>query len=508
MVTETKSVETKSVETSYTSAYTGKVPRALKFGYALGAAAETIISVAFNAFNFFFYTNILGIPGTLAGLAITIALVFDAISDPVVGAWSDRWRSKLGRRHPFMLTAPIPVMVSLYFVYSPPENLETFGLFVWLTVLTVIMRSSMTLYHVPHLALGAELSADFTERTRIMSLNTLIGAVGGYGIAFYAYAQFFAASPGYPNGMLNPAAYHQLAVWAAGIGGSIMVLTTITTMTVIPRLPPLHKDIAPFSFTVFISDFQSALKNRNYLLLLVGYLLLSATIGLRETINIHVNTYYWELIPAEIKYFTIFGVLGPIIGFMLSAPLHNKFEKKPVLVACLVTFLMITTTPILLRMTGLFPANDSPLFVPTLLTFYVMTIAVASILLISAMSALADVADEHELETGRRQEGIFYSARSFFGKASSGFGHLLAGIAIDVIEFPVNAQPGTVDSHTIFQLGLVDGPLAVIPGCIAIYFYMKFGITRKRHAEIQLLLTRRHAAQHATVKASVAHQTP
>ena len=74
------------------SAYADRVPRRLKFFYAIGASAETIFGVAFNAFNFFFYTNIMGIPGTLAGLAITIALFFDAISDPLIGAWSDRWR--------------------------------------------------------------------------------------------------------------------------------------------------------------------------------------------------------------------------------------------------------------------------------------------------------------------------------------------------------------------------------------------------------------------------------
>ena len=66
--------------TQGSSAYAGSVPRPLKFFYAIGASAETIFGVAFNAFNFFFYTNIMGIPGTLAGLAITIALFFDAIT--------------------------------------------------------------------------------------------------------------------------------------------------------------------------------------------------------------------------------------------------------------------------------------------------------------------------------------------------------------------------------------------------------------------------------------------
>jgi len=114
------------------------------------------------------------------------------------------------------------------------------------------------------------------------------------------------------------------------------------------------------------------------------------------------------------------------------------------------------------------------------------------LLLISAMSALADIADEQELTTHRRQEGVFYAARSFFAKASSGLGHLLGGIAIDVIRFPVGSDPGTVDSDIVFNLGLVDGPISAIPGCIAIFFYLRYRLTRDRHSEIQAELGRRH----------------
>lgn len=474
-----------------TSAFKGRVPLKIKTFHAVGSAAETIIGFAFNAFNFFFYTNILGVPGTLAGLAITIALIFDAVSDPLVGTLSDRWKSKLGRRHPFMLAAPIPVMTCLFLIYSPPEW-DSFGLFVWLTVLTVVMRSSMTLFHVPHLALGAELSADFTERTRVMSINTLLGAVGGYGTAFLAYSFVFASTDEFENGLLNGDAYQGFAMWAALIGGAIMLFSTVFTMNLIPKLPKVPENLPRISVMEFVRDVQTAMSNRNYLMLLIGYLLLSATLGTRATIDIHMNTYYWELVPAEIRYFTIVGMIAPIIGFIVVAPLHERFEKKPVLIACLIALLVFATAPVLLRIFGVFPDNNSESLLPALLILYLITVTFSLVLLISAMSALADIADEQELQTHRRQEGIFYSARSFFGKASSGLGHLLAGIAIDVIDFPVGAEPGTVDPDTIYQLGLVDGPISVIPGAIAVFFYLKYNLTRRRHAEIQDELALRH----------------
>ena len=392
-----------------------------------------------------------------------------------------------------MFAAPLPVMVCLFFIYSPPESFDSFALFLWLTVLTVVMRSSMTLFHVPHLALGAELSADFTERTRVMSINTLLGALGGFGFAFIAYSYFFATTDEFPNGMLNKSAYFTLAVSATLTGGVIMLISTIFTMKVIPRLPVPLTELPRFTLTEFFLDCRSALKNRNYLMLLIGYLLLSATLGTRETIGLHMNTYFWELLPSQIRYFIIMGLFASIVGFVITAPLHERFEKKPVLIFCLIGLLTCATAPIVLRIAGFFPENHADALMPALMGFYLGTASFGIILLISAMSALADIADEQELMTQRRQEGIFYAARSFFAKASSGLGHLLAGIAIDVINFPVGMEPGLVPAETIFYLGLVDGPIAVIPGAIAVFFYLRYNLSRARHSEIQAELARRHA---------------
>lgn len=485
------------------SAYTGRVPQSVKQLYAVGTAAEAVIGVAFNFFNFFFYTNIMGIPGTLAGLAITIALFFDALSDPFVGAISDRWRSKLGRRHPFMFAAPLPVMACLFLIYSPPESLESFGLFLWLTVLTIIMRTSITLFNVPHLALGAELSADFSERSRVMSVTTLYGAVGAFGFGFVAYTFFFNATPEYDNGMLNPQAYTPLAIFASLTGGVMMLASTVFTLHLIPKLPAAPVDLPRFSFLEFYRDCRSALENRNFRVLLIGTLLLTATIGTRETVELHVNNYFWGLQPDQIRYFVLAGFIGPIVGYLITTRLHERFEKKPVIIAALIGVLVTAADTTTLRILGFFPANDSSWLLPLLMTNFVLQMTFLVILTISIMSALADVADEQELASNRRQEGILFSARSFFKKASSGLGHLLGGIAIDWIGFPVGAEPGTVDADVLVKLGLMDGPIAVIPGIIAIYFCLQYRLGRERHDEIQAELNERHVANQS---ASVANQ--
>ena len=114
------------------------------------------------------------------------------------------------------------------------------------------------------------------------------------------------------------------------------------------------------------------------------------------------------------------------------------------------------------------------------------------------MSALADVADENELKSGMRQEGIYYSARAFFGKASNAFGHTVAGLALKYIGFPEKAIPGELSSDMIFNLGIIDGPFAMIWGFIAVIFYYRYGINRKYHAQIQKKLKLKRKEQNSS----------
>ena len=86
-----------------------RVPLGIKLAYAVGRCAEAVKGRAFETFLFFYYVQVLGLPGSLSGLAVGIALFFDAVTDPLAGWVSDGWRSRWGRRHPFMIAAPLPL---------------------------------------------------------------------------------------------------------------------------------------------------------------------------------------------------------------------------------------------------------------------------------------------------------------------------------------------------------------------------------------------------------------
>ena len=84
-----------------------------KLSFGIGQIAEGVKTCAFGTYLLFYYNQILGLSGDLAGLAIFIALVFDAVTDPIAGSVSDRWRSPMGRRHPFMYASALPLAIVL-----------------------------------------------------------------------------------------------------------------------------------------------------------------------------------------------------------------------------------------------------------------------------------------------------------------------------------------------------------------------------------------------------------
>jgi len=98
---------------------------------------------------------------------------------------------------------------------------------------------------------------------------------------------------------------------------------------------------------------------------------------------------------------------------------------------------------------------------------------------------LGDLTDENEVLNGLRQEGLIYSARAFFAKASNSVGHFVGGIILDLfVILPFEAVPGQVDSDVIWRLGIMAGPVMGIASIIALPFYMRYRMTRQRHEEI------------------------
>ena len=106
--------------------------------FGFGQISEAVKNVGFNTFLLFYYNQVLGVSATGTSIALAIALVFDAFTDPLAGSLSDKFRSRWGRRHPFILFAAVPLAVTFYFLFHPPAGMSELGNILWLLVFAVL----------------------------------------------------------------------------------------------------------------------------------------------------------------------------------------------------------------------------------------------------------------------------------------------------------------------------------------------------------------------------------
>jgi len=138
-----------------------------------------------------------------------------------------------------------------------------------------------------------------------------------------------------------------------------------------------------------------------------------------------------------------------------------------------------------------FPDNESPWVFWIYFSRYLLQGIFLPVILASFNSMFADIADEVELQTGQRKEGIIYSARSFANKITGALGAVIGGIVLDLIAFPKGAVAGTVSADTVWWLGFVEGPATSIISLAGVMFYLRYRIDRKRHAEIRETIRQR-----------------
>lgn len=458
----------------------------LRILYGIGNLPEGVKTAAFGFFLLFYYNQVLGLSGSLAGVALLVAMCFDAVSDPLVGSWSDFTRSKWGRRHPFMYLAAVPFALCFFLLFLPPEGLSEFGLFVWLTVFAVLTRTAMTFYHVPYMSLGAELTDNYDERTLLAALRTVFQLVGMFGVLIGGNLLFFQATPEYASGQLDPAAYLPfvsslmpfmlLGVWIAAAG----------THAQIPHLAqPGRTDTRPPIFKAALADLTVAFRIPAFVAVVCAAVLFSVSQGMIQALHLYLATYFFELSSGQITLLFAGAILGIVLGSLLSRPMARLIpEKRMLFIAGSAWYALWTSSIIMLRLFDLIPGNEDP----RVAVMYITTGCISALGLGVAIpligSMIADVTDEHERRHGSRQEGIYYAAASFAGKAVGGAGPIVAGFIIDMAGIAPGSSPSDVAPEAIARFGWATGPSILLFSALSICSIWFYSITRSGHADI------------------------
>ena len=455
--------------------------------YGVGSMVENATNPLL-ALVLFYLSVLCGLSGSEAGLVAGAALVVDSFCDPLVGSLSDNSRSKHGRRHPFMLFAIPIIFIALGLLFSVPLGLKGPALVAYALGTLLTARIGLSIFIVPFMGLGAELSDDYAERSTIVAARVLFSVIAIFAATILTYGVFL------KGGLTDRAAYAPLALSCAGIAVFGALVSTLGTLGSRARL-----HVAPTQQKTSLANFPleviEVFRNSSFRWLFITCLIFFVAVGAAAALALHANNFFWKLHPKQILFITLANPLGIFAGVFIGGYLGRLMEKRSMAMLGLGLIGVAQFFPVVLKLTGVITLDQA---VPTLMGAQLVAGVGASLALIGFQSMMADAADEHEHLFFARREALYFAGITTSAKASSGIGALIAGIALDLIGFPhgvaaTGAAAAHIPAETIRNLGLVHGPGAALCTAVAIMILFGYKLNKAGHANIRQQLDERRA---------------
>ena len=452
-----------------------------RIAYGFGSVAYGVKDNGFGYFLLLFYGTVIGVDPGMVGLAIFIALMLDAVSDPVVGYVSDNWRSKWGRRHPFMYAAAIPVSISYFLLWNPPE-LSDGQLFWYLLILAVLIRTFITFYETPSSSLLPELSQDYDERTKLQAWRLYFGWTGGNLMSVLMFGALLVANEKYPVGTLNRDGYAAYGIISSVLIFLSIMISALGTHSEIKYLkpPPPQRKIG--LGTIFREIFET-LGERSFFALFLATLFGAVATGVSGALAFLMLTYFWGFSGSQIFLWTLLVFISSLIGLLVAPRVSKAIGKKRAVIVLGVIAYSMAPAPVLLRLLGWMPENGDPLLYPIVAAINTIDLSLIIALQAILYSMIADLVEQSELKTGRRSEGVFFAAVTFTRKATQGLGAFAAGIMLSVISFPQGAARGDVQPETLWKLGAFYAPSLLLLWTLMIVAVSFYRIDRQDHEQ-------------------------
>ena len=438
-----------------------KLPTRTKVYYGIADLGISLLTACIQFFLLFFYTDIAGIDPGLAGTALLVGkLTWDAINDPLFGFWSDRTRSRWGRRKPYMLLGAIPFGLTIWLLFSLPPGLVGVKAFLAVLGSFLLADTFQTMVSVPYYALSAELTYDYDERTSLISIRmifTVLGYILGAALTTVVAGIFMNL------GWSKNAAYSGMGA----VFGFVAIVTMLITTFGVKEIP--NPDLKPAEMKA-LAQIKFIFRNRPF----VRFMIMSTIISISFTLLTSLLPYYltYQLKMTDQIPYVMFVMLATIGIFLLPWRFASqKISKGP----AYALGLAIASAAILVAF-----------FLPAKPTWIIYAVAFVAGMGFSAQyvfpwSMLPDVVEVDQAATGERHEGIYFGANNFLGKLSGALGIAASGWALKLFGYVANAEQTT---HALFGIRFFFAIVPVIAFVIALPLLIWYPINRKNHAEL------------------------
>ncbi|MXP08968.1 MFS transporter [Pseudoblastomonas halimionae] len=490
-----------SPATSSTLAPTPPMTRVHRLSFGFGAIANGVKNAAFSTYLLLFYNQVLGVPAAIVSGAIALTLLVDAFADPFIGRWSDMTRSQIGRRHPFIFGSALPTSAFFVLSWFPPDGLSDMQMGFWIFALASLTRMSISAFEIPTSAMAAELTDNYSERTGLFGLRYFFGYLGTFGFAAFSLAVFFVATPEISRGQLNPEGYVKFA-WLGG--ALILIAILVCGFGTLSRVPNLRQRDEPGEGATPASHFKEmweAFRNRGFLAIFGFGVFKYTAIGLYAATTVYFSTYVFKLGADELALLTFDSLIAAIIAAPLAPRFSRWLGKRNTSMFMAIIGITLGISPLFLTFIGVFFKPGDPLLLPTLFVIGAVYGAMIAISLINTSSMLADVVEDHAVRTGQHTAGVFFAASSFMQQCSAGFGIMMAGIVLELSDFPTKAEVSQITPAMEQSLIIHYIPFSLGLWVIGALFLLFYPITENTHREnVERLKAREAQAREQSIR--------
>ena len=468
-----------------------KLPFWIKLLYGSGDWGISSIYMLRSIFYAIYLTDVVGLEPRLASFGGLIGIVWDAINDPIVGLLTDRMKSRLGRRRPFLLWFAIPFGISFILLWSAPNWENQIALLIYVTLTFMLADTLQTLIYVPYLSLTPELAPDYDERTSLTAFRSFFQLFGSLSVVL--------AAPNIVDRVLAAGLTQQQGYMLVGaIFGGIGAIPLLLIGTFVKeRSTPEQTESLPLKKTL-----QVAWRN----------------IPFRFGVGIHLlNWSATDMVSVTIPFFLLYWVAGGdqlasvrILGFTLS------YESAFLGIMMIVCILFIRFWLWMARVLNKRDAYLIGMGFWVIIQLLVLTIQpgdVTYMLIIAALGGIgvsaaytlpdalfADVIEWDELRTGRRQEGIYFGVRAFIRKVA---GALVIFITLQSLGWsgyqtpPADVTQFAQPASALRMIRFLVSPFGAIMLSGVVVLTALFPLTRERYERMQKLLERRRGRREA-----------
>jgi GPH family glycoside/pentoside/hexuronide:cation symporter len=396
--------------------------RRLILGWGIGSLGASTLHNGVGFLALYFLSQVMGLAPATAGALILAAKVYDIVLDPVMGVVSDRTRSRLGRRRPWLLVGALLSGAAFVLLFNPPVPTGA-GLMASAALALVLYATGYTVFGIPYLAMPAEMTGDYHERSRLMSARTVclsLGILAGGALGPVLAAAFGGGATGYRSMSL---------VLGALITGT-MLLAFLGTRRARATAPP---DLA----LTLREQWSTALGNRPFLVLIAAKFCHLTGVAVSMSSLIYLVTLLLGRPESAMAGFVLASAVGSIGSMPLWLALSRRLGKRNAYWLATAAYL-----PVLLSWWLAAPGESEALF----LARGLLTGLATGGLTLTAQSMLPDTIAWDHARTGQRREGSFAAVYTVSEKLASAGGPFLLGLVLQAADTgPAEAaQPGAI----------------------------------------------------------------